>query len=144
MKLLQKGFVVWLLLMAMESLHGMARVALLEPALGDLRARQVATFTGSALILILAFFCVGWLGAATKWQLLDVGAFWLLLTVTFELVLGRLVMHLSWERIASYYNLLEGGLMPVGLAVLTFSPLLAGWLHHHHHHGPEQRWAKQG
>lgn len=144
MKLLQKAFVVWLLLMAMESLHGMVRVALLEPVFGDFRARQVATCTGSVLIFTLAFFCVGWIGAATKWQLLDVGALWLLLTVTFELVLGRLVMHLSWERIASDYNLVEGGLMPIGLAVLTLSPLLAGWLHSHHHHGSEPRWAKQG
>jgi hypothetical protein len=142
MKLLQKAFVVWLLLMVIESSHGMARVALLEPAFGDFRARQVATFTDSVLIFTLAFFCVGWIGAATRWQLLDVGALWLLLTVMFELVLGRLMMHLSWERIASDYNLLQGGLMPIGLLVLTLSPFLAGSIRHRH--APAQRWAKQG
>jgi len=62
--------------------------------------------------------------------------------VTFELVLGRLVMHLSWERIASDYNLLQGGLMPIGLIVLTLSPLLAGSLRYHR--PPAQRLAKQG
>ncbi|MGL4881608.1 MAG: hypothetical protein ACRC8K_11140, partial [Waterburya sp.] len=50
---------------------------------------------------------------------------WLGLTVGFEIMLGRFVMGLSWERIASDYNLLQGGLMPLGLLVLTLSPLIA-------------------
>lgn len=130
MTMLQKGFVVWLLLMAVESLHGMFRIVLLEPGLGDVRARQVAVFTGSLLILTLAFFCVRWIGATTKRQLLEVGGLWLLLTIAFEIGLGRFVMHLSWERIASDYNLLGGGLMPLGLMVLALAPLLATLLRH--------------
>jgi hypothetical protein len=130
MTMLQKGFVVWLLLMGVESLHGMVRIVLLEPGLGDVRARQVAVLTGSLLILTLAFFCVHWIGATTKRQLLEVGGLWLLLTIAFEIGLGRFVMHLSWERIAADYNLFAGGLMPLGLIVLALAPLLATLLRH--------------
>lgn len=54
-----------------------------------------------------------------------VGGIWLVLTVAFEVCFGLFVVGLSWERIASGYNLLNGGLMPVGLLVLFFSPMIA-------------------
>ena len=34
-------------------------------------------------------------------------------------------MQVSWQRIASDYNLLQGGLMPIGLLFLALSPLIA-------------------
>ena len=34
-------------------------------------------------------------------------------------------MGLPWERLAADCNLLEGGLMPLGLLVLFLSPLIA-------------------
>ena len=37
---------------------------------------------------------------------------------------GRLVMGLSWERIGADYNVLNGGLMPFGLLVMLFSPMI--------------------
>jgi hypothetical protein len=126
--MMQKGFAVWLLLMGVESLHGMARIVLLEPSLGEARARQVAVFTGSLLIFTLAYFCVRWIGATTKRHLIEIGALWLMLTVAFEIVLGRFVMHLSWQRIGADYDLLQGGLMPIGLILLMLSPLLAVYL----------------
>jgi hypothetical protein len=124
----RRGLLVWLLIMAAEFVHGIARTVLLQPYLGDFRARQVAVFTGSAIILGVAFVCVRWMGAATTKQLLGVGVLWLVLTVAFEILFGRLVMGYSWRRIASDYNLIEGGLLPIGLAVLTLSPLLAAHL----------------
>jgi len=123
MMILRRGLLVWLLLMAVESLHGIARRILLEPYFGDFRAHQIAVFTGSVLILAIASLCVRWIGATTKGQLLGVGGLWLVLTVAFEIGLGRL-MGLSWERIGSDYDLLHGGLMLIGLLVLTLSPLL--------------------
>jgi hypothetical protein len=37
-------------------------------------------------------------------------------------------MGASWERLAADYNLSEGGLLPLGMIVLLFAPLIAGWL----------------
>ena len=47
-------------------------------------------------------------------------------TLAFEVAFGRLVMGLSWKRLAAEYNVLEGGLLPFGLLVLLLSPLIAG------------------
>ncbi len=121
--LLLRGLIVWLVIIGAEFLHGTARIVWLEPLVGDFRARQISVFTGSVLILAIAFVFIRWLRAAQVNQLLSVGLLWLSLTVGFEIFLGRLVMQLSWERILSDYNLFQGGLMPIGLMVLTLSPL---------------------
>ena len=123
--IVRRGLLVWLLIMAAEFVHGIARMVLLQPYLGGFRARQVAVFTGSVIILAVALVCVRWIGAATARELLGVGVLWLVLTVAFEILFGRLVMGHSWLRIGSDYNLIEGGLLPIGLAVLMLSPLLA-------------------
>ena len=78
---------------------------------------------------MIAYLTIRWIGAKQTRELLTVGFVWLLLTVAFEFLFGRLVMGLSWDRLGSDYNLLEGGLMPLGLLVLFFSPLLAANLH---------------
>lgn len=68
---------------------------------------------------------IDWIGAKNTLKLLGVGSFWLMLTVGFELLFGRYVMGLSWARIGADYNLAAGGLMPLGLLVLFFSPMIA-------------------
>lgn len=56
------------------------------------------------------------------------GAIWLVQTVAFEVVFGRLIVGLSWERIASDYNVLRGGFVAVALVLLVFSPMIAARL----------------
>ena len=56
---------------------------------------------------------------------LRAGLIWLVLTLAFEILFGRFVAGASWERLWSDYNLLQGGLLPIGLLVLTVAPLLA-------------------
>ena len=50
------------------------------------------------------------------------------LTLVFEVGLGRLVMDYSWERIMSDYNILRGGLLSIGMVVLLLAPLLTAKL----------------
>jgi hypothetical protein len=124
-KTILRGVAVWCGLITVEALHGIARTALLAPALGDFRARQVAVFTGSILILIVASLFIRWIRPADAGGAWAIGAVWLMLTVGFEILFGRYVIHASWFRIASDYNLIRGGLLPIGLLVLTAAPFVA-------------------
>ncbi len=81
--------------------------------------------TGAILVLAIATIFVRWLDATRTSQLLNIGVVWLLLTLTFEICLGRFILGYSWERIAADYNLLQGGLMPIGLVLLMLAPLIA-------------------
>jgi hypothetical protein len=120
-----RGLVVWVIFMLAEVLHGTARILWLEPLIGDVKARQISVFTGLAIILAIVIASIRWIDATRVTQLWGIGLLWLVLTVGFEIMLGRFVMGLSWERIASDYSLLQGGLMSLGLLVLTLSPLIA-------------------
>jgi hypothetical protein len=127
-QILTRAIVVWLVLICAEILHGITRAALLVPYVGESTSSQIGVLTGSIIILVIALTFVRWIGAPRQAQLLMVGAVWLVLTVAFEVLFGRFVVGLSWERLAADYNVLEGGLMPLGLLVLLLSPLIAGRL----------------
>lgn len=127
-KIVARSLVLWCVLIAAEIIHGMLRALILVPLAGEFRSRQIGVFTGSAIILVIASLTIRWVGATRRTELLTVGAIWLVLTVLFEVLFGRFVAGLTWERIAADYNLWKGGLMPIGLLVLCFSPMFAARL----------------
>jgi hypothetical protein len=51
-----RAFLIWLLIAVAEVLHGVLRVCLLNRRVGDHRARQIAVFTGSGIILVIIWF----------------------------------------------------------------------------------------
>jgi hypothetical protein len=55
--LLLGAFAVWLVIIAVETAHGVLRAALLVPLAGDLPARQVSVAVGSVLVLAVADGC---------------------------------------------------------------------------------------
>lgn len=124
-----KALVIWMLIAAAEVLHGVLRVSLLNRRVGDHRARQIGVFTGSAIILIISWLTVPWLGAFTDGQLFGIGFLWLALMLAFEIAFGRLVFHASWQRLASDFDFRKGGLLSIGVLVLFAAPFLAARLH---------------
>jgi Na+/melibiose symporter-like transporter len=120
-----KAIVVWLVFIVAESINGTVRMFWLVPLLGDVRAHQISFMMGALLILAIATISIKWIHASRTSQLIKVGLLWLLLTVVFEIVLGRFILGYSWQRIAADYNLLQGGLMPIGLVFLVLSPIIA-------------------
>ncbi len=120
-----RAAVVWLLIIGVETVHGILRTIFLAPVVGDLPARRIAVFTGSLLIFIVASMTLRWIRADGKRQLLLVGLVWVVLTILFELALGRLVLDLPWERICEDYDLRNGGILGLGMLFLFLSPLLA-------------------
>jgi hypothetical protein len=121
-----RALIVWLILIAAEILHGIARGVFLVPFVGDFQSRQIGVLTGSLIIFIIALVFVRWIGASRSTQLLGIGLLWGVLTLAFEILFGRFVVGASWERLLSDYNVLEGGLMPFGMTFLVLSPWVAG------------------
>ena len=123
-----RSVAIWFLVIAAEIIHGILRAIALVPLAGEFRSNQIGVFTGSAIILAIAYFTIRWIGARPLKETLLVGSIWLVLTVAFEILLGRLVMGLDWEKIFAGYKLAQGGLMPLGLLFLFFSPMIAAKL----------------
>src|SRR5215472_6564249 len=119
---------LWALLMAAETLHGLWRVKVLSVWLGDQFARDVGVFIGSLIILLIAFACIDWIPARDVRTLLLVGSTWVVLTIGYELALGRFAFGRPWSEIAADFDVFRGRLLPFGLLILLFSPLLAARL----------------
>lgn len=115
---------VWLLIAVAESVHGTLRRLFLVPQIGEKLSNQIGVAIGSAIIFMIAWLCIRWIGSVSLRQQLQVGALWLVLTLIFEFTLGYLFGY-SLERILSDYNLAEGGLMLFGVLFMLFTPALA-------------------
>jgi hypothetical protein len=126
--LVVRALLIWLLLMVAESVHGTLRTLFLTPILGDMPARRLSVLTGAVLIFLITLVTIRWLGTKRTGQLLGIGLLWVVLTVVFEIALGRLIMNLDWSRIAADYDLRQGGLMPLGLLFMLLAPNIAARL----------------
>ena len=117
-----RALLAWLVIIVAESIHGTLR-PVPRPAIGDLPAvRPVcspARRSSSSRSRLSR-----WLGAARR-TVAGIGALWVVLTVAFEVALGRGVFHYDWSRILGDYDLSQGGLMGFGLLAMLFMPLLA-------------------
>ncbi|MBK9215659.1 MAG: hypothetical protein IPM59_08655 [Chloracidobacterium sp.] len=122
-----RAFAIWLLIIIAESFNGALRGLILEPRLGDMRARQAGVFIGMALIFAVTFLMIRWLGMRSSAALVMVGLFWVMLTAGFEVGLGR-ALGMTWSRIAEDYHPGRGGLMLFGLAFMLVAPLLTARL----------------
>jgi hypothetical protein len=119
---------VWLMMMVVETIHGVLRNLLLVPLVGDLRARQLGVFIGSALILGVAVLLIHWIRPSSDRDLLMIGAMWLALTLAFEFGLGY-ALGRPWSALVADYDLTRGGLLSIGMVVLALSPCIAARIH---------------
>jgi hypothetical protein len=119
-----RALLVWLLMMVIETIHGVLRNLLLVPLVGDLRARQLGVFIGSALILGVAVLLIDWIRPSSISDLLVIGAMWLALTLSFEFGLGH-ALGRPWSALVADYDLTRGGLLSIGMVVLALSPWIA-------------------
>jgi len=119
-----KALATWLLIVVAESIHGTLRQLFIAPVIGDLPARQLGVPIGCAIILIIAFFCIRWIGARRFSDQLKVGLVWVALIVIFEFALGTALGY-TRERMLSDYIVTEGGFMGFGLLFMLFAPALA-------------------
>src|SRR5262249_6512075 len=78
MMILLRALAVWLIFLVVESVNGIFRRLVLEPRVGDFSARQIGVVSGSILILVVTYLCVGWIGTKTTTQLTLIGVLWVL------------------------------------------------------------------
>lgn len=100
----------WLGMMALAVLNGLARDRMYGPRVGELAGHQFST----AILLIL--FGAYIYALERVWPLYSrniawlIGVAWLIMTLVFEVALGRFVARAPWRKILADYNLLAGRL----------------------------------
>lgn len=102
------------------------RALVLVPRVGNCRSRQIGVFSGPLPIVCIAYLLVPWIRARSRQSLVLVGFFCFVLTVLFGIGFGHYAFRRSWMSLARRdFDIPHRGLLPIGLAVLAFSPLIA-------------------
>jgi hypothetical protein len=110
--------------------NGAIRQLTFGKAMPELRAHQLSTAIGSVLIGLFIWAVIRLWPPASARHALSIGLFiWLALTIAFEFVFGRFVMHRPWSQLFSDYNVMEGRLWAVFLIWLTLVPYVFFRLH---------------
>jgi hypothetical protein len=126
MGLYTRAGVAWLVLLAAMFANGAVRVLILQPPLGEDRARQVASLIGVALALVIGRGFVRLSPEAEQAQRLGVGLVWFFGAVAFEVVFGHFVSGLSWSALLADYDIARGRLWPLVLASIGLGPWFWG------------------
>ena len=66
LRIFLRAFSVWLIIIVAEIVHGILRAIVLVPWVGEFRSNQIGVFTGSAIILAIAYVSIRWISEAAR------------------------------------------------------------------------------
>jgi hypothetical protein len=101
-------FLAWFGMMILAVLNGGIRDGLYKSRAGDLAAHQIST------LILLALFAAYFRLLSSIWpiassgQAWTIGLMWLVMTLAFEVGLGRLILGNPWRAVLHEYNILAG------------------------------------
>jgi hypothetical protein len=119
-----RALVIWIGILLLASLNGAMRDLLLAPRLGDPVARAISTLALSAIVVLVTWLSIRWIGPASARAAFVIGAFWTLLTLAFEFLGGRYVFGKPWATLLADYDLTRGRIWVLVLVVTLLAPLL--------------------
>jgi hypothetical protein len=120
---MMRGVAVWVLIMLIETLHGVLRGLFLAPHVGEETASRIGWPVGLALVFLVSLLTIRWTGITGASSLLRLGAVWALLTVGFELLIGVLRGLDHGQLLAALDP--RTGSIPYSAIVMFLAPLMA-------------------
>ena len=124
-RILLKAVIVWIGMLVLAMLNGIARDMLLTPAFGISIAQPVSGIILCVLIFIVSYYSLAFIGATRVRGFLSVGLFWVCLTLVFEYLFAHYLLGMSWRQVSQIFNIQQGNLFSLALLVTAIGPLLA-------------------
>jgi peptidoglycan/LPS O-acetylase OafA/YrhL len=115
----------WLTLVILAIINGAIREKYINLHIGQQKGHIISSIVFCIVILFVTYFYVLLFskGYGTE-AMIDVGIYWLALTVAFEFVFGHYVAGHSWERLLADYNIFNGRIWIIVLITTFFAPLV--------------------
>jgi hypothetical protein len=114
----------WFPMLALAIANGALRQLTFGRHLPELRAHQLSTVIGSVIIGLFIWFLVRIWPPSSSRQAVSIGLTWVSLTVLFEFVMGRLMLHRPWHELFQDYNLAAGRVWVLFLVWLGLAPYI--------------------
>jgi hypothetical protein len=122
--MVRRSVIVWFAMLIMASANGGVREALLVPTMGPGAARAVSTLLLCAIVFLLTYFTIRWIGPRSSRDAWIIGALWVAFTLGFEFLAGHFLFGNPWSELLEEYNVFRGRIWV--LAVVTI--LVAPWV----------------
>ncbi len=126
MRQMGRGLLIWLVIMLVETLHGVLRGALVVPRIGTAAAERVGWPVAAVLVLVIAALLIRWTGIRGTPALLRLGAAWAVLTVGFEFLVG-ILRGLDGQALLAALDP-RSGTVAWSAVLMLLAPLLAARL----------------
>ena len=120
-----RALAVWFLLLVVAIVNGAVRETAFVPGLGTRVAHVVSSLMLSLLILAATWLTAPFVRYESSFDAWTVGVLWLMLTLAFEFLAGRLVFGKTWDVLLADYDIMQGRIWPLVLLVTALAPLLA-------------------
>ena len=118
-----KYIIGWIPLPIVAIFNGILRDFTYSQIAGEQLARQISSVLLSLLVMLYVALLSSHVQLNSLRQSVLAGLIWLLLTVTFELILGLVVGTSFRDQLASY-NIFEGNFWPIVLLSVFVSPIV--------------------
>ena len=116
----------WLIILPFMIVNGIFRELALKEFMPAMVAEAVSVALAIAIVLVLTRYLLRPLAGKAPAQLVRASLTLVALTVAFEFLFGHFVDRKSWSELAANYEIWNGKLWPVVLAVIAFAPFLWG------------------
>ena len=122
------ALIPWFLLVILAILNGFIRQKFIFPKVGEQKAHVIGTIIFLILQFVLIFVYVKMSLIRESSILLEVGVFWVILTVLFEFGFGHYIMKHPWSKLLADYNIFKGRIWVLVLINNIFAPVFSGYL----------------
>jgi hypothetical protein len=112
----------WIPMLVLAIANGALRQLTFAKWMPELRAHQLSTAFGAAIIGLFIWFVIRIQPPASSRQAVLIGLVWVSLTVVFEFAMGRFLTHRPWRQLVQDYNLAAGRVWPLFLLWLALAP----------------------
>ena len=126
--MLWRALGVWIAMLVIASVNGALRQAVLIPAVGDVAGRAISTLMLAALIALLTWATIGWIGPRSSAEAWLIGVMWVLLTLAFEFLAGHYLFGTPWPALLEDYNVRRGRIWVLVLIVTAIAPRVCAGL----------------
>lgn len=122
--MLLRAGLFWLGLMVLAIINGTVREYGIIPLTSARTGHWISTGMLCALILLATWIGLNWLGPKSTGEALQIGIFWLILTIAFEFGAGHFLFKNPWSKLLADYNVLQGRIW----VLVLITTLLAPWI----------------
>ena len=117
-------FLAWFPMLALAVANGTLRQATYGKRMPELRAHQLSTLTGAAIIGLYIWFVIrAWPPGSIR-EAVQVGLLWLALTIAFEFFMGLVLARRPLREVLRDYNIARGRVWVFFLLWVAIAPMI--------------------